>query len=375
MFLFHCCKTAIAERTLLIFKLQESTATWTQRGQGSCSGCGWKYHCRYKPFHCPDCNNELGGSYIPKKKKRPLVPKCTLVVQTGEVCIYSANTSTHDDRCLVIKQDKSLMCHHNICKQKRAIHINSQNVEDFNCNHLEKIQECSTPLKTFQKLLDGLYPCDENTRASLNELAAECEETGFSVAVYVSPTMYCVFGRATANNAAGYRHVRVTDTEVKCCSKDCKSSMVRGKQQKSRRICIHIHVLLSLGICKGSENTDGPLEQVPSSSEDSGNLMPRKATIDLKMKRTLPYKIPLAIIQQAGKMDAHPSGWQWTFEPEQETCELCNGELGHSKVHPGKRGRSVLITNMHPFKTVEIYVKTCSNCSAMHQVFPYEFGK
>jgi hypothetical protein len=151
--------------------------------------------------------------------------------------------------------------------------------------------------------------------------------------------------------------------------------MVRGKQQKSRRICIHIHVLLSLGICKGSENTDGPLEQVPSSSEDSGNLMPRKATIDLKMKRTLPYKIPLAIIQQAGKMDAHPSGWQWTFEPEQETCELCNGELGHSKVHPGKRGRSVLITNMHPFKTVEIYVKTCSNCSAMHQVFPYEFGK
>ena len=71
----------------------------------------------------------------------------------------------------------------------------------------------------------------------------------------------------------------------------------------------------------------------------------------------------------------HLMGWQWTFEPEQETCELCNGELGHSKVHPGKRGRSVLITNMHPFKTVEIYVKTCSNCSAMHQVFPYEFGK
>ena len=58
-----------------------------------------------------------------------------------------------------------------------------------------------------------------------------------------------------------------------------------------------------------------------------------------------------------------------------QSKRLCNGELAHSKVHPGKRGRSVLITNMHPFKTVEIYVKTCSNCSAMHQVFPYEFGK
>jgi hypothetical protein len=92
----------------------------------------------------------------------------------------------HDDWCLVIKQDISLMCHHNICKQKRAIHINSQKVEDFNCSHLEKIQECTTPLKTFQKLLDELYPCDENTRASLNELAADCEETGFPVAVNVS---------------------------------------------------------------------------------------------------------------------------------------------------------------------------------------------
>jgi hypothetical protein len=49
--------------------------------------------------------------------------------------------------------------------------------------------------------------------------------------------------------------------------------------------------------------------------------MPRKATIDLKMKHTLPYKIPLAIMRQAGKMDAHPSGWQWTFEPEQKTLQ------------------------------------------------------
>jgi hypothetical protein len=26
-------------------------------------------------------------------------------------------------------------------------------------------------------------------------------------------------------------------------------------------------------------------------------------------------------MRQAGKMDAHPSGWQWTFEPEQKTLQ------------------------------------------------------
>ena len=29
---------------------------------------------------------------------------------------------------------------------------------------------------------------------------------------------------------------------------------------------------------------------------------------------------------------------------------------------------------MNPFKTVQIKVKTCLDCSAMHQVFPYEYG-
>jgi hypothetical protein len=34
-----------------------------------------------------------------------------------------------------------------------------------------------------------------------------------------------------------------------------------------------------------------------------------------------------------------------------------------------------IVQSNFELKTVEIYVKTCSNCSAMHQVFPYEFGK
>ena len=108
------------------------------------------------------------------------------------------------------------MCQHHICKQNRAIHINSNKVAEFICQHLEKIPDSTTPLNIFDKLPggDNIYPCDESTIASLNSLAAECDAMGFPVAVHVSPSMYCVFGRATATNAAGYSHVRVTDTET-----------------------------------------------------------------------------------------------------------------------------------------------------------------
>ena len=65
------------------------------------------------------------------------------------------------------------------------------------------------------------------------------------IAVHVSPSMYCVFWDATANNPAGYSHVRVTDKDIKCCSKDCKGTIVKAKQQRAKKICMHIHVLLS----------------------------------------------------------------------------------------------------------------------------------
>ena len=86
-----------------------------------------------------------------------------------------------------------------------------------------------------------------------------------------------------------------------------------------------------------------------------------------------PYLIPPAIVCQAGKIDASPSGWPEIFEPQQKNCELCNGKLWHWKLHPGMRGRSVLITNMHPFKVVKISkcastVQPCTRCFLMNLV-------
>ena len=108
--------------------------SWSQRGKGSCPQCGTTYHTRYKPRLCPDCSHELGGTYIPKKKPRPEVPKCTVVVRSGAgEGIYSANTSSHDDRCIVMKDKQSSICHHPTCKQQRAVFVNSKKVSLFEC--------------------------------------------------------------------------------------------------------------------------------------------------------------------------------------------------------------------------------------------------
>ena len=183
---------------------------------------------------------------------------------------------------------------------------------------------------------------------------------------------------ATTNNTVGYCHVKVTDKEMKCCSKDCKG-MLKSKQQKSRKLCIHLHVLLALGIFKATDecvSTNLPPPTVADNSStptDRSGSKSRKATMELSMKLKLPYVIPKPVIQAAGRMDC--SGWPEQFEPHQTLCNLCNSPLGQSKPHPNQRGRSIMITNGYPFKTVRILVKDCPCCFAMHQVFPYTLGE
>ena len=342
----------------------------------------WQYSCRYKSPSCSGCNYELGGSYVSQKKPRPFVPKCTLVEQPSEgLSVYSVKTSTHDDRCIVVCEEALSMCQHHLCKQNRAIHINSQKVANFSCQHLDTTRDCTTPLQVFNMIPDEIitsYVCDHNTKKSLEEVAAASRAQSFPIAVHVSLTMNCVFGMGTTNNTVGYCHVKVTDKEMKCCSKDCKG-MLKSKQQKCRKLCIHLHVLLALGIFKEAElcvsadlpppivsdNSSMPMDRIESKS--------RKATMELKINYKLPYVIPKPIVRAAGRMDF--SGWPEQFEPNQTLCDLCKSPLGQSKPHPNQRGRSIMITNGYPFKTVRILVKDCPSCFAMHQVFPYTLGE
>ena len=226
------------------------------------------------------------------------------------------------------------------------------------------------------------YPCDDTTKAKLKEIEEKCSEN-LPIAVQVSPTMYCVFGAPTANNTVGYCHVRVREDTVRCCSKDCETMAARSKQIRSKNICLHVHLLISLGIVNTPPSATPDVEiavQAPHSSneeEKNTNSSSRFNTIKMNMKRFLPNSMPrISIIRKPGLIDLSPTGWPEIFEPTETNCGLCNHVLGESRAHPGSRGKSFLLMELNPFKDIRVLVKIRTNteCSAMDQVFPYELG-
>ena len=64
------------------------------------------------------------------------IPLCTSVI-VGPWSVYSCKTSNHDDRCLVIKDCRydspSTICLHHLCKQARAVMVNSSSSSLFTC--------------------------------------------------------------------------------------------------------------------------------------------------------------------------------------------------------------------------------------------------
>lgn len=91
---------------LILFLQTSSAPQFSYRGKGKCPQCNKLYTNRYKPKVC-QCGFVLGGSFTPRHVKKPKldVPACTEVV-SGPWSIYSCKTSTHDDRCLVIKDQR-----------------------------------------------------------------------------------------------------------------------------------------------------------------------------------------------------------------------------------------------------------------------------
>ncbi len=70
---------------------------------------------------------------------------------------------------------------------------------------------------------------------------------------------------------------------------------------------------------------------------------------------------------------------QNVFIPELENCQLCGSPLNDTCIHPGQSRHSLcyLITELNPFKQVEIKVKVCpsNTCSAMHQASVEKLGE
>ena len=101
--------------------------------------------------------------------------------------------------------------------------------------------------------------------------------------------------------------------------------------------------------------SDEPVDTVSSTS-----------TVQLNMKRSLPIQIPTAVIQKAYFMDI--KGWPPALAPSCVTCGLHCGPLSGEKSHPGKRGESLVLTNLNPLRKIKLLVKFCQSpsCQAMH---------
>ena len=287
--------------------------------------------------------------------------------------------------------------------------VNSNASDLFTCEHVKTTELAVHPANRFLAIpnLQG-YQCGDTVKNELLKL--ERLSGDLPLAVQVSPTMFCVFGPVTSNNPAGYYHVKVQDDSLRCCSKDCSTIIAKAKQLKAKNICIHVHILISLGVIPSNKTVDASstssgaellstnvvglspgsaetssstiaqsstADTIPNStaSEEPEDTVSRTSSVQLNMKRSLPLEIPTTVIQQAHSMDV--KGWPPSLSPSGVTCGLCSGPLSGEKSHPGQRGDSLVLTNLNPFRKIKLFVKFCQSpdCQAMHQVFPYDIGK
>ncbi|XP_028418856.1 uncharacterized protein LOC114544404 [Dendronephthya gigantea] len=354
---------------------------WTNRGTASCPKCGHKYMTARKPKLCEGCHFEIGGSYVPKPKLN--IPDCVIVYKEGDTSLYSVNSSTRDDRCLVLMQGTNCLCYHETCKQQRAIHLSSSG-RPFSCKHSEKID--SKPQEPFEKyfLSDEsirTYPADNGTQETIFSLMKKLSASQ-AVAMKVSDKNFVVYGKASTSTPICYTHVQFNKGNYICSSKDCKSHGGNTKQLKSKRICLHVHVLL----CVLREHVRPTAVPTPTSPEEIAeprtSSVCRQRTVDLMARCSLPYPVPNKFIIKCRNIDAwstagiEDKSWPSSFIPPQESCEMCGTQLSLPKMKPGSDGKAFLMTHQHMFHVVEVLVKFCKNpeCQAMHRVWPLSDG-
>ena len=297
--------------------------------------------------------------------------------------------------------------------------VNSNASDPFTCKHIKTIESAVNPGNKFMAIPNlQAYQGGETVKSELLRLKRLSGD--LPLAVQVSPKTFRIFGPVTANNPAWYCHVKVQDDSFRCCSKDCKTIVVKAKQLKAKNICIHVHILICLGVISSnkivvsyspalacvqplfpqassaSASPDAELfctnavgSEIPSStkagslaqtipnsaaSDEPMNTISHTSTVQLNMKRSLPLNIPTAVIQQAHSLDI--SGWPPSLAPSCVTCGLCSNPLSGEKGHPGQRRESLVLTNLNRFQKIKLLVKfwKSPSCQAMHQVFPYNIG-
>ena len=249
--------------------------------------------------------------------------------------------------------------------------VNSNASDLFICEHIKIIESAANLGNKFLPILNlQAYQGDESVKSELLRLEVSGD---LSLAVQVSPTMFYVFGPETANHPAGYCHVKVQEDSFSCCSKDCKTTVAKGKQLKARIYAFTcIIILISLGVIHsdkivirsspastslsgakliGTNVVGFPGSEIPSSTK-AGSMAPTMpnntasdepvdtasltSTVQLNMKRSLPLQTGTAVIQRAYFMDI--KGWPPSLAPSCVTCGLHSGPLS-GKTSPRRKKR------------------------------------
>ena len=362
----------------------------SQRGQGFCPQCKVTYFNRYKPECCKSCNFHIGGSYVSKAAKKPKLdaPSCVKLFTSENCAFFSAKTPAKNSRCILLMDGSSKQCLNGKWKIARAAFVNSGREDLFSCEHSDQCESAQSPLAIHNLTADLItsYPSDDPTKETLTQIMRN--STSFPSVIYLSPSSYCVYGPPTSSNPVGFCHISISEGKIMCSSTDCKGYLSATKQQKQKKICVHIHVLLCVLPSLSSTGTSSSPDCHPSTSADlpPDENSSRTSTVNLNILNTIPYVIPSTVLEQVTMQDSrsvvnhhdHP-GWPSTFAPNCDHCRLCGSALGEPRSHPGQKQGEMgyIITNVVPFTPVKILVKFCVNasCKAMHQVFPFEIGK
>ena len=82
---------------------------------------------------------------MPKSKKPRLDSPdgCVRIVEGNEIEIFSIKLSYRDNRMIVAKTKTDVICHHEKCKEKRAVHMSSNT--SFSCAHTEATRSFCDP--------------------------------------------------------------------------------------------------------------------------------------------------------------------------------------------------------------------------------------
>lgn len=346
---------------------------------------------------------------------------CVLIHEAGSTRIYSVQSSVRDHRCLVTIEGRLQVCEKDKCKQNRAVHLAGDNDQPFSCKHIELTAnaERSSFLSVLDESKISTYPCDADTKDHLRK----CIRPGFPAVVQVSEGMYAVYGTPSASTPLGFCHVKKNETgRMICSSKECRKASRNTKTAKTRLFCMHVNILCCVlgqqrptdyqhiseetehphkpntntGALVSSPSTSSQARQVQTSEtaatqtptlktcgDDSKNIsVSSTPTIALNEHRSLPYEIPTNILMRCKEMESKTclrvaGGFPEIFQPRDTTCGRCKSVLNGPRIHSGGKGEGLIISELTPFKTVQVRVKYCSNkeCQAMHQPSLHEYGK